>query len=193
MTGLRPTTAARRALLAGGCAAAALLGPVTPGAVAEPSVGDRQVRAALRGMETIDHTGEALLGILARSRDEGGDRRTLAPAVRLRTAAGLAAVRLRATSPTSAPGHRMRRLGISVALLHREAARMLVAAERAMLAGRPERGVRFLAKAAVLHVAIDGRTDTARGIVLPDPEATAGSITVLGGVSLPPDAFILTP
>jgi hypothetical protein len=164
-----------------------------PSALAEPSAGDRQVRAALREIEAIDHTGEALLGMLARSRDEGGDPRTLAPAVRLRTAAGASVRRLRATSPTTGQGRKMRRLGISVALLHREAARMLVAAERAMLGGRTERGVRFLAKAAVLHVVIDARTATARRIVLPDPEAMAGSITVIGGVSLPADAFILTP
>jgi hypothetical protein len=173
--------ATRRTLIAGACAAGALLVPAGPGSAA-PSPGDQEVRRALRAIDGLDRVGERLASALLVS--GGGGVPSVVPAgERLRVRSAAAARSLRATGPTTPEGRRMKRLGIRVALLHREAARTVVASQRALSSGRTDRGVRFLLKAIALHGAIDRRTATVRRIVLPDPDAFVESITLVGVVS----------
>lgn len=186
LTGMHrfPAATTCRALLAGACAAGAMLAAPAP-AGALPSPGDQEVRRALRAVDRLDRVGEKLVRAVLLS-EAGGSPRVVPAGERLRARSAVAVRSLRATGPTTPEGRRMKRLGIRVALLHREAARMVVASQRALAAGWTERGGRFLLKALVLHVAINRRTTAARRIVLPDPDAFVESMTLVGVVSTGP-------
>jgi len=176
-----PTAPTLRGLAAGACAAGALLATASHGSAA-PSPGDQQVQRALRAVDRLDRVGEVLT--LSMLLSGGAGVPEVVPAgERLRVRSAAVVRSLQATRPTSAEGRRMKRLGIRVAMLHREAARTVVASQRAFAAGRTDRGGRFLLKSIALHTAIDGRTATAQRIVLPDPDAFVESITLVGAIS----------
>ncbi len=162
-------------------AVAVLLGAAAP-ATGAVSPGDAQVRRAWGAVDRLervsDRLGDALLGA-----DDDGIGPVVRISRRMRAEAAGAVLGMRRAAPTSMQGRRMRRLGIEVALMHREVARLVVAVQRAQAAGRRARGGLLLLKTLGLLGEIEVRGTTARSIVLPDPEAFVERFSFVGSVS----------
>ena len=157
-------------------------GVLVPAAAASPGPGDREVRRALAAVDRLEATSDRLGAALSNADDTG-----IAPVVRaaraLRTASARAVIGLRHTAPDTAQGRRMRRLGVEIAMLHREVARLVVAAQRAEDAGRDGRSERLLFKTLAVLLALQARAETAHEIVLPDPAAFIEAVVFVGAVT----------